>query len=489
VESLEFIDGSAVRRCVSVDFEVPKDLPDLEEHAAPDTWLVPISVIPKWPPLMSFTFIGPDEHPTSLYRRATNNRLDHGLVLGMADLALKETSSLHRTLSADLQEKLLSLISADLASSDELEQVAWRLESELQSSLSSELAAEQAHGESRIARQIAATTDLVGQLSASSVLWVPVAGRPGTDRIVKFSYLDPYVVNPTRAHARRSLLGIASAWRKLTLAISLPHVGTRTRFHLDVPAPPGGLRLVSADVIGMPSSGAAPTSSPPVLKSLDTLAAEYVEIDGADEYVGAKSSREFLDYGVARPEVLASSSDRDARRVIGPEHVVTSVRLCDSGAHVYLGAGSAPSHRVLLQVKLGVARQGFMTACMLVAFALAALMTAAFVMLEAAARHLDATVVLFSIVPLVLGYIVVRPDEGAMERMQISGIRMLAVLAGALPIAGALALVLSDSSGASSSPDLSVAEPVWIGLLVISWAVALALLASWQRASKPPPSE
>ena len=114
VESIEFVDDSAAKRRVSVDFEIPRGLPSPGTRAAPNTWLVPISVFPKWPPLMGFSMIGSEEHPVSLYTRATNKQLDLGLVRGMADLALRETSRTSRDLSADLLASLQSLINSDL---------------------------------------------------------------------------------------------------------------------------------------------------------------------------------------------------------------------------------------------------------------------------------------------------------------------------------------------------------------------------------------
>src|SRR5437588_9551259 len=71
VESIEFLGATAVRREISVDVEIPKYLPSLEDRGEQDTQLVPISVFAKWPALMKFDLRGPDEHPASLYVRDT----------------------------------------------------------------------------------------------------------------------------------------------------------------------------------------------------------------------------------------------------------------------------------------------------------------------------------------------------------------------------------------------------------------------------------
>jgi hypothetical protein len=488
VETLELGGDESARRQVSVDFEIPT-LPALEGRAAKDTSLVPISVFPKWPPLMGFSLIGADEHPASLYTRATNKRLDLGLVCGMVDLALAHASAVNRELSPGLLASLESLVASDRVEPQQVERVATQLQSELEEKLQTELSADGESGGTSLAHHVAATVDLAAQLSASSVLWVPVVGKPGTDSIVKFSYVEGWQM---RLRGWKELR-VACSWRPTNLTITLPHAGTRTRFHLDVLAPPGCLRMVSCDVTALPSSGQAGRTEP-VMKSLETLAAESraraVEVPPPvrfpEEYVGAESGRDFLSYG--EPVTLASSSDAEARRVVDTEaQRATSARVEGRRAHIYLSAGAAPSHRVFVQIKIRAMRDGFVTGCMLAALVLAGLMTAAFIELESAALHLESTAVLFSLVPAVLGYIVVRPEEAALERIQIRGVRVLALVAGAMPVVGALTLVLTHDAGPdhTTPPDLSVARPIWIGLLVVSWLTAVALIASWRLAAAP----
>ena len=248
VESLELGGDEWAKRQVSVDFEIPKELPSLEGHAAENTWLVPISVFPKWPPLMGFSFIGPDEHAVSLYTRATNKRLDFGLVRGMVELALGHASAVNRDISPDLLASLESVVNDDHVETERVERVATELRSALQERLQTELDAEHGAGRSELAHQIAATVDLAAQLSASSVLWVPVTGKAGHGHIVKFSYVERWGL----ALRGWKELRVACSWRPTNLTITLPHAGTRTRFHLDVLAPGGCLRMVSADVKRFP---------------------------------------------------------------------------------------------------------------------------------------------------------------------------------------------------------------------------------------------
>jgi hypothetical protein len=257
VESIEFLGKRSVMRSVSVDFEIPPRLPSLGKRAAKGTVLVPISVFQKWPPLMRFSLVGPDGHPSSLYLRTTNKQLDFGLLLGIAELALGSAARRDRALLSriveipqsclrlcrrrhnrkqkwgvlrerahlprDLQEALALVIATDQPASGDVETATNLLEGELLKKLEGELRRERSIGGSEIAGQIAATVDLAAQLAASSILWVPVAGSRGTDRIVKFSYLDQYATSQVRSHnGRKRLLTADGVFVEGTLSFHSP---------------------------------------------------------------------------------------------------------------------------------------------------------------------------------------------------------------------------------------------------------------------------
>jgi hypothetical protein len=114
-------------------------------------------------------------------------------------------------------------------------------------------------------------------------------------------------------------------------------------------------------------------------------------------------------------------------------------------------------------------------------------MSIAYASLTSAALHLEPTVVLLSVVPVVLGYVLVRPGEDALERYHVSGVRAMALLSGATPILGALTLVLTHTTALDSPPDLTLARPIWLALLVISGLMAAGLVLSLLVAA--PPSE
>jgi hypothetical protein len=517
VESIEFLGRRSVRRRVSIDFEVPAGLPYPATRAEKDARLVPISVFQKWPPLMGFDITGQDGHPASLYMRATNMQLDFGLVLGMSQLVLGMADHATGGLSPDLQRNLALLIRTPEPDESYVEDVVDLLEAELVRALQRELLEERAHGSSAVAGRIAATVDLAAQMAASSVLWVPAAGIPGADRIVKFSYLDQYSRGSEKSWWSR--LRVACSWRTRLLSIDLPHAGRFTRYHLDVRAPHGGVEIVEAEAIafppaqplrrlealerggstGPPGSESAPTAhgvarpagnehartadAPAAeakgeVTALENLPDVYPEVQAADDFVGPRSGRSVMVYG--KPTVLATTVNDGVKRDGSAQRV-------DRRAHVYLGPRSAASHRVLLQLKLAAPRGGFIWDCMFAAWAIAGLLLLAFVNLKGVAHHVEATVVLLSVVPIVLGYVLVRPGEQDLERYHITGVRGMALISGATPILAALGLVVTARTDSSSSslPDLSSVKPVWAALLALSGLAAFGLTLSWGLAAAP----
>ncbi len=526
VESIEFIGRRSVVRSVSVDFEIPAELPDLGDRAAKGTALVPISVFQKWPPLMGFSFVGPEGHPASLYLRATNKKLDFGLLLGMSDFALalgerridRCSRELRRRIArrvrqprperlpVELRRELAALVGNARPGQAAVANAANRLKAELERQLEHALESERSRGGSEIATRIAATVDLAAQLAGSSILWVPVVGTQGTDRIVKFSYLDEYRASrldrpdeadidepgkseigwrrATEAWWKRFL--IACSWRQRTLLIPLPHAGRYTRYHLDIRAPHGSVELVEAQAMAFPPAGDNDGVRDAQVRSVRNLARIYPALDIPDEFVGPDSSRFLMDYG--EPTVLANtSSSPDWGREHSPgREREASAQIVDRRAHVYLGARSAPSHRVFLQVKLAATRHGFILGCVMAAITIAVLVSVAYANLKSAALHLEPTVVLLSAVPVVLGYVLVRPGEHALERYHIAGVRAMALVSGAMPILGALTLVLTHKGSAvGSPPDLTWAKPIWRGLLVGTRLTAVGLVLSWLFAAPP----
>jgi hypothetical protein len=519
VETIEFIGRRSVKRSISVDFEVPSNLPSLGDRGPEGALLVPISVFHKWPPTMDFNLVGPTGHPVSRHLGTTNRQLDFGLLLGMADQALalgersgeRASSELLRDLERPESERLAPALRLELAAivnspnppQTAVAQAVNRLRTELNKRLENALERERMLGQEEIANRIAATVDLAARLAGSSILWVVVEGAPGTDRIVKFSYSDVYGGGmpelPDEAAAQDESEGrrrsaaetwwkrclTACSWRHRRLFISLPHAGRHVRYHLDIRAPQGGVELVTVDVMAFPAAAGAEDVRDVVVRSVEDLARRYQELDLPDEWMGPESSRYYMDYGDPIP--LATTSPTPNHNGYGKSETgqEAHVEIVDGRTHVYLGARSAPSHRVFLQVKLAASRQGFIQGCLVAASMIAALMFVAYFNLKSVAFHLEATVVLLSVVPVVLGYVLVRPGEDALERYHIAGVRLMALFSGAMPILGALTLVFTHTSAASHPPDLALVRPVWCVLLIISILMTVGLLMSFRVAVSP----
>src|SRR6476469_3111557 len=212
VETIELVGLRSVKRTIGVDFEVPEGLPKLKGLAAKGTKLVPITVLQKWPPLMDFTLTDPEGNLMSLYLRTTVRCLDFGLLLGMADrtLALGESKRERASwesrrnaarlsglpeperLSPDLRQQLAALVKDYLPEQTAVAEGVNALGDELEAWLDEALLKERRRGENRIATEIATTDDLDARLAGSAILWAPVKGTPGTDRIICFSYLSSY---------------------------------------------------------------------------------------------------------------------------------------------------------------------------------------------------------------------------------------------------------------------------------------------------------
>jgi hypothetical protein len=247
--------------------------------------------------------------------------------------------------------------------------------------------------------------------------------------IVRFGYDDFFDDGPMWKQVL-----IACSWREKTFYLSLPHAGLHTTYHLDVAVPESGLEITSAKTLAIlgPKPAGPPKSSAP-----------------------------------------ASDPPPDSR-------------IKDRQAHLYHGHRERASHQMFLQLRLAVRRSGFIFGCMVAAIIIAGLNIAVFYDLHDVAQHLDASVVLLAAAPVVLGYVVVRPGEHALERAQVGGVRFIALLAGATTLVGAVGLILTHSAGQTTditARDLSGLHSFWAGLVIVSLYLAVGLVLSWLSAA------
>jgi hypothetical protein len=338
---------------------------------------------------------------------------------------------------------------------------------------------------------LARTVDLAGRLCAGTILWVAVPGEPGSDRIVKFSYLGAHLVNRPRfpdhplnpAWQAAKHLAVSCAWRRRTMTIPLLHTGRDVRYHLNIRAPEGRVEMERVTALAMPAAkGTHAEGAGPKALSVSALAAEYPYLDQPDEWIGPESIGYLMNYGA--PERIACSSPTES---IAGNHDATA-QIMDRQAHVYLGEEGAPSHRVLLQLKLNAGREGFIRACFLASCAFALLMWLVYIRLREASIHAEMTVVFLSLIPAVLGYIVVSPDEQPYEHEHLKGVRTMALLSGLIPLVGALILILTMKKGhVAHEANFPWIKQYWRDLAYISTALVAALGLSYFLAAPSRP--
>jgi hypothetical protein len=505
VESIEFIDRRSVKRTVTIDFEKPRGLPSLKKHAPSETNLVPIAMMQKWPPTMDFHLSDAQGHALSRYKGTTTKRLDFGLLMGVIDSALGDPGEKRSgELDEVLRLELAKIVEERSPSQVEVARVVNKLTRELER-LHAESPGAGGTGEEG-ADLIAVAVDLAARLSSGSILWVAVPGPSAADQVVTFSYLGTHLVKSPafeedKDHQKRienrrppaqvlwRALATSCSWRGRTLIVPLLHGGRQVRYHLDIHAPPGSVEIHDATALALPNAEDEPNRSKhpnrpkePESLSVTTLAALYPDLLSIpDEWVGPESNGYFMDYG--KPMLLASSSSTNSHRPNQPGDALAEIS--DRRAHVYFGKAGAPSHRVLLQLKLKGAREGLIQACALAAMVIAVLMVVVYFGLEAAIEHPESAVVLLAVAPVVLGYVVVSPDEQPFEHEHLVGVRVMALIAGSLPIAGALFLVLTHKHTGDPDLDLSVVRTAWKVLAIVSILVALGLIASWLCSAPP----
>jgi hypothetical protein len=446
VESIELVDRAAVRRRVSVDFEMPKGLPRLDGRAAERGRLVTVSTTPKWPPLAGFNLTGADGAPASMYLRDTNKALDYGLLCGVVEQICRDADR-EELFDDAIKMSLAVLVASDGPPGHGIRKVVAELGQMLVRVTGPEPTRRQTG-------QAKGALDLAAQLASHSLLWVPVKATPGEDCIVKFSYLDKFA--QTDSGWRRPM--IALGWRVQTVFVALPHSGLHTRYHLEVLAPSSAaLEIMSAKTMAFPGAPFPPVAD-----------------DDPPPPAPDKKSPPSPHHVVERDPPVVE------RRRGEP---IASAYIVDRRVHIYHPYRAAPSHRMYLQLRWAASREGYVTGCLWSALIIAGLMTIIFIRLPRVLEGVESTLVLLAAVPVVLGYVLIKPTEHVLERGYVVGVRAMAMVAGAVPMLGAFFLILGTSD-TTKKDDLGLVMPVWAGLTIASWAMVSGLILSWLFAAK-----
>ncbi|HET8863811.1 MAG TPA: hypothetical protein VFM94_11245 [Solirubrobacterales bacterium] len=189
---------------LSVDFTVP------ESDAGA---FIPISVLPKWPPLYRFDFRHSDGTSLPLLTSEQNGIVDEALLLALVEKV--SPSSLN---AADFHDALSTLARGP---ETHLENAFERFHAGLEGDLS----------DPRVERVL----DIAAMLTDATVLWYPIRAHDlGVRTVCKVEYLIRNF-DTERRHIRllRSL-----AWLHPAAYIPLWHIGADANFHAEVEAPP-----------------------------------------------------------------------------------------------------------------------------------------------------------------------------------------------------------------------------------------------------------
>lgn len=253
--------------------------------------------------------------------------------------------------------------------------------------------------------------DVAGAFTCSKVLWYPTSGmKPGDPEIAKVEYVTGSGSETPGRRVARSL-----AWSRKAERLPLWHLGTEANFHLRFEAPPV-LRVCEADL----------EFQPPKL------------------HKDKRDDKQPVTAALTHPQTAGRISHRlvTGRRSIGAELVF---RLAPFRTGVVLASWVAS---VLSTILAWVA---FFQRCEF-------------------AQNADASVAVLTLIPALIGFLLVRPSDAPVLRKYLRGVQTMVVVAAAVPAAMAVMLVAySGHPGSLYWPWLisaSVATLVSCGLLL-----------------------
>jgi hypothetical protein len=211
VESISFIGSAVLRRKVSVDYWIPRGLPSTRRTSGL-LFYVPLSVLSKWPPLLSFD-LRTDHQPGHLLTAEGNGEMDAALLKAL----IRDHFGPERALGCEgAAHKLATLRTSD----------AWQAYSEISSFLED---AEPEDARQHVLR-------IAHSMARARILWVPVVGHAGDRHVAHFSYDVRFGTAQAafRIRAARTL-----SWGGGDEYLEVPHVGQSGSYHIDVQAPEG----------------------------------------------------------------------------------------------------------------------------------------------------------------------------------------------------------------------------------------------------------
>jgi hypothetical protein len=413
VQRVSYPDRRLLLNRLSVDFTVPADW----EGA-----YVPISVLPKWPPLYRLDFKTAEGSPVPLLTSAQNGVIDEALMLALVEQIDREALEKEAVRGA--------IRSLTRGPETHLERAFDTFRSGLRYDPT----------DKRIERLL----DLAAMLTDATLLWFPVdQERQGERTLCKLEYLIRNF-ETDRWHLR---LFRSIGWAHPAEYIPLWHIGADANFHAELEAP-----------------------SVLVIRSLEPRYYWFSDSDSVDDRESEPDSEERTGGG-ARSTQEPDSDSAEAESVgLRPEQYIDREgRL----GHVYV-AGRRPLGADLIAT-LGVSRAAIFP--MFASAALIAVLVTAFYEWRtqmAAPGHIDAATAVLILIPALIGYVAIRPSDPPVARRFILGAQILSVAAAAVPLV--MAVLLLRYADQAHCLRLS-----WLWPMRTSWLLAALLAISFLR--------
>jgi hypothetical protein len=208
VQSIHYVEPELVQVRLSIDFTLPKGC--VCSH-------VPITVLPKWPPLYRFDYQDAQGRSVPLLTSPENGAADWALMSALSEIALpslvadKEYLGALELLTKGPETNLEDAFDAFFARISEARKTGPVDE----------------HALERL-------VDLGAALTDSTLLWFPTGRCSGERMVAKLAYMSPaYSGPPLYQRVLRSL-----SWAQPIESLPLRHVGADASYHVELEAPP-----------------------------------------------------------------------------------------------------------------------------------------------------------------------------------------------------------------------------------------------------------
>lgn len=447
VEKISYTDRLMMKRCVSVDFTIPDELrPYAKDHQGRDVYFVPVGLIRKWPPLMSWDLRGTAGDSLPLLTAKKNARVDAEALISLApEGPLRECA---RPMLASIPEsaepqgieslgQLTSLLTPHLRSFTVRDLDAWRR-----------------------------VVWLAGAMVANSVVWARTVGSSGERHLVKFEFQQPV----ERELVLRRRIVSAFSWGAIRVILDLPNLGERGSYHLEVTPPPG---LEIARIYPLSLSALPPrrlqrwTPTRPIW--LRVLRMPYTLLR---QFVRAWAAKLRIAFGKGPKKGMIPAYR--VRPAAGAPY------YWNAREKAYIYMESTSNQFGFARIDMAVSRSVLIRPALVVGGVISAFLTVACARSSSLALDTGASVTLLLLVPGFLGFLAIRPGEHPLVSRHLVGVTLLAVIATALPAIAAFVLIAArHTDHGKEVVNVHAIHLWWRALSWCSWAVAFGLLLSW----------